>query len=73
MMGTLAFVPLITGLFLNGFEEMVLQGGKFYVLAAFFYLSCAGFYAVGKVSILIEERLTCFPVSMAREILARTI
>jgi len=45
-MGSLAFVPLIAGLFTHGLEEMVLLGGNYYLVAAVFYLSCAGFYAV---------------------------
>jgi adiponectin receptor len=45
-MGSLAFLPLIAGLFVHGLEEMVILGGRYYVIAAVFYLSCAGFYAV---------------------------
>ena len=45
LMGSLAFVPLIAGLFVHGLE-MVLLGGNYYAVAAVFYLSCAGFYAV---------------------------
>ncbi|KAE9382003.1 HlyIII-domain-containing protein [Stipitochalara longipes BDJ] len=44
LMGSLAFIPLVAGLFVHGLEEMNHLGGRYYVIAAIFYLSCAGFY-----------------------------
>jgi predicted membrane channel-forming protein YqfA (hemolysin III family) len=44
-MGSLAFVPLIAGVFMYGLYEMMLQGGKFYVIAAVLYLAFGVFYA----------------------------
>jgi adiponectin receptor len=46
IMGSLAFLLLISGVFVHGIEEMLLQGGEHYALAAASYLACAGFYAV---------------------------
>jgi adiponectin receptor len=45
-MASLAFVPLIFGLFVHGVDQMVLLGSNFYVLAAPLNMLCGAFYAL---------------------------
>lgn len=46
VMASLAFVPPIAGVFVYGLDEMRLQGGGFYLVAAMLYLFCGIFYGV---------------------------
>ena len=45
-MASLAFVPLIFGLFIDGVDQVVSLGSKFYVLAALLDMLCGAFYAI---------------------------
>jgi adiponectin receptor len=46
LMGSLAFVPMIIGIFVLGIDEMVLRGENVYAVAAILSLACGGFYGV---------------------------